>query len=77
MHAEVGAYARDQGIEAAYFVGDNSVEVAWKHLAQTVCGLPKDPLIQALEPRFARTRHQVISSVALYEDGRSGRGIDG
>ena len=28
MHAEVGAYARDKGIEAAYFVGDNSVEAA-------------------------------------------------
>ena len=39
MHAEVGAYARDQGIEAAYFVGDNSVEAA-ETLAQTVCGLP-------------------------------------
>ena len=30
MHAEVGAYARDQGIEAAYFVGDERATVLVK-----------------------------------------------
>lgn len=48
MHAEVGAYARDQGIEAAYFVGDNSVEAAEKFGADGLWFAAKDPLIQVL-----------------------------
>lgn len=48
MHTEVGQYARDLGIEAAYFVGDDSVQAAE---AFGECGLwfaDKDPLIQVL-----------------------------
>ena len=48
MHAEVGAYARDQGIEAAYFVGDNSVEAAETFGADGLWFAAKDPLIQVL-----------------------------
>ncbi|HFC5818686.1 TPA: UDP-N-acetylmuramoyl-tripeptide--D-alanyl-D-alanine ligase [Neisseria gonorrhoeae] len=48
MHAEVGAYARDQGIEAAYFVGDNNVEAAEKFGADGLWFAAKDPLIQVL-----------------------------
>ena len=48
MHAEVGAYARDQGIEAAYFVGDNSVEAAETFGAEGLWFAAKDPLIQVL-----------------------------
>ena len=48
MHAEVGAYARDKGIEAAYFVGDNSVEAAEMFGAEGLWFADKDPLIQVL-----------------------------
>ena len=48
MHAEVGAYARDKGIEAAYFVGDNSVEAAETFGADGLWFAAKDPLIQVL-----------------------------
>ena len=48
MHAEVGAYARDKGIEAAYFVGDNSVEAAETFGAEGLWFADKDPLIQVL-----------------------------
>ena len=48
MHAEVGAYARDKGIEAAYFVGDNSVEAAETFGAAGLWFAAKDPLIQVL-----------------------------
>ena len=48
MHAEVGAYARDKGIEAAYFVGDNSVEAAETFGAEGLWFAAKDPLIQVL-----------------------------
>ena len=53
MHAEVGAYARDQGIEAAYFVGDNSVEAAETFGADGLWFAAKDPLIQVLSHRSA------------------------
>ena len=48
MHAEVGAYARDKGIEAAYFVGDNSVEAAETFGVEGLWFADKDPLIQVL-----------------------------
>lgn len=48
MHAEVGAYARNKGIEAAYFVGDNSVEAAETFGAAGLWFAAKDPLIQVL-----------------------------
>ena len=49
MHAEVGAYARDKGIEAAYFVGDESVEAAETFGVAGLWFAAKDPLIQVLE----------------------------
>ncbi|ASP18031.1 UDP-N-acetylmuramoyl-tripeptide--D-alanyl-D-alanine ligase [Neisseria sp. oral taxon 020 str. F0370] len=49
MHAEVGAYARDKDIEAAYFVGDESVEAAETFGAAGLWFAAKDPLIQVLE----------------------------
>ena len=48
MHAEVGAYARDKGIEAAYFVGEDSVEAAEAFGAAGLWFAAKDPLIQVL-----------------------------
>ena len=48
MHAEIGAYARDKGIEAAYFVGDYSVEAAETFGADGLWFAAKDPLIQVI-----------------------------
>ncbi|MCP1660296.1 UDP-N-acetylmuramoyl-tripeptide--D-alanyl-D-alanine ligase [Neisseria perflava] len=48
MHAEVGAYARDKGIEFAYFVGDDSVEAAETFGAAGLWFAAKDPLIQVM-----------------------------
>lgn len=48
MHAEIGRYARDKGIEAAYFVGDFSVEAAEAFGAAGLWFAAKDPLMQVL-----------------------------
>ncbi|MCP2040230.1 UDP-N-acetylmuramoyl-tripeptide--D-alanyl-D-alanine ligase [Neisseria sp. HSC-16F19] len=48
MHAEVGAYARALGIEAAYFVGDNCAHAAEAFGGQGLWFAAKDPLIQVL-----------------------------
>ncbi len=48
MHAEIGRYARSKGIEAAYFVGDFSVEAAEAFGAAGLWFAAKDPLIQVL-----------------------------
>ncbi len=48
MHAEVGAYARDQGIEAAYFVGDYSASAAEAFGGNGLWFTDKDPLMQVL-----------------------------
>ncbi len=48
MHAEVGAYARDKGIERAYFVGDESVQAAEVFGGNGLWFADKDPLIQVL-----------------------------
>ncbi|MDO5639462.1 MAG: UDP-N-acetylmuramoyl-tripeptide--D-alanyl-D-alanine ligase [Neisseria sp.] len=48
MHAEVGAYARDKGIESAYFVGDFSASAAETFGAAGLWFADKDPLIQVL-----------------------------
>lgn len=77
MHAEVGAYARDQGIEAAYFVGDNSVEAAEKFGADGLWFAAKDPLIQVLSHDLPERATVLGERFALYADGRSGRGIGG
>ena len=48
MHAEVGEYARNKGIEAAYFVGDFSASAAEAFGGQGLWFADKDPLIQVL-----------------------------
>ena len=48
MHEEIGVYARDLGIEYAYFVGDNSVQAAEKFGGNGLWFADKDPLIQVL-----------------------------
>lgn len=48
MHAEVGRYAHGKGIEAAYFVGDESVHAAEAFGAAGLWFADKDPLIQVL-----------------------------
>ncbi len=48
LHAEIGRYARDKGIEAAYFVGDFSVEAAEAFGAAGLWFAAKDPLQQVL-----------------------------
>ena len=48
MHEEIGIYARDLGIEYAYFVGDNSVQAAEKFGGNGLWFADKDPLIQVL-----------------------------
>ena len=48
MHAEVGAYARNKGIEAAYFVGNDSAHAAETFGGNGLWFADKDPLIQVL-----------------------------
>lgn len=48
MHAEVGAYAKAQGIEAAYFVGNHSAAAAEAFGADGLWFADTDPLIQVL-----------------------------
>ncbi len=48
MHAEVGAYARDKGIESAYFVGNDSASAAEAFGGNGLWFADKDPLIQVL-----------------------------
>lgn len=48
MHAEIGAYARDKGIEAAYFLGDDSAAAAEAFGVNGLWFADHDPLIQVL-----------------------------
>lgn len=48
MHAEVGAYARDKGIEAAYFTGHHSAHAAAAFGSRGWWFADKAPLIEAL-----------------------------
>ncbi|WP_455038620.1 glutamate ligase domain-containing protein, partial [Kingella denitrificans] len=48
MHEEIGIYARELGIEYAYFVGDNSAQAAEKFGAAGLWFADKDPLILSL-----------------------------
>lgn len=48
MHEEIGVYARELGIEYAYFVGDNSAQAAEKFGAAGLWFADKDPLILSL-----------------------------
>ncbi|ULJ59808.1 UDP-N-acetylmuramoyl-tripeptide--D-alanyl-D-alanine ligase [Wielerella bovis] len=49
MHAEIGAYARELGIESAFFVGDNCAHAAEAFGGNGLWFADKDPLIQVLE----------------------------
>ena len=49
MHAEVGVYAREKGIELAYFVGDYSAAAAEAFGEAGLWFADKDPLIQVLQ----------------------------
>lgn len=60
MHAEVGAYARDKGIESAYFVGDNSVEAAETFGADGLWFAAKDPLIQVMSHDLPEHAHVLV-----------------
>lgn len=60
MHAEVGAYARDKGIEAAYFLGNDSVEAAEKFGAAGLWFAAKDPLIQVLRHDLPEGAHVLV-----------------
>ncbi|WP_314341646.1 UDP-N-acetylmuramoyl-tripeptide--D-alanyl-D-alanine ligase [Simonsiella muelleri] len=48
MHEEIGIYAKNLGIELAYFVGENSVQAAEKFGADGLWFVDKDPLILSL-----------------------------
>ncbi len=48
MHTEIGVYARELGIERAYFVGDNSVQAAEVFGADGLWFADKEPLIRVL-----------------------------
>ena len=48
MHEEIGVYARELGIEYAYFVGDYSAQAAEKFGAAGLWFADKDPLILSL-----------------------------
>lgn len=48
MHAEIGSYARDLGIEQAYFVGDDCAHAAEAFGGNGLWFADKDPLIQVI-----------------------------
>ena len=48
MHEEIGVYARELGIEYAYFVGDYSAQAAEKFGVAGLWFADKDPLILSL-----------------------------
>ncbi|QEY25203.1 UDP-N-acetylmuramoyl-tripeptide--D-alanyl-D-alanine ligase [Neisseria zalophi] len=60
MHAEVGAYAREKGIEAAYFVGNESVSAAESFGADGLWFADKDPLIQVLVHDLPQNVHVLV-----------------
>ena len=60
MHAEVGAYARDKGIELAYFVGDDSVEAAETFGEDGLWFAAKDPLIQVMRHDLPENAHVLV-----------------
>ncbi|PSJ80381.1 UDP-N-acetylmuramoyl-tripeptide--D-alanyl-D-alanine ligase [Neisseria iguanae] len=60
MHAEVGAYARDKGIEFAYFVGDDSVEAAETFGADGLWFAAKDPLVQVMRHDLPENAHVLV-----------------
>lgn len=60
MHAEVGAYARDKGIELAYFVGDDSAQAAEMFGADGLWFAAKDPLIQVIRHDLPPNAHVLI-----------------
>lgn len=60
MHEEIGQYARDLGIEQAYFVGDNSVYAAEKFGATGLWFADKDPLIQVMLHELPNHAHILV-----------------
>lgn len=60
MHAEVGAYARDKGIEQAYFVGEHSVEAAETFGETGLWFADKDPLIQVMSHNLPENAHVLV-----------------
>ena len=60
MHAEVGAYARDKGIEAAYFVGGFSAAAAEAFGGRGLWFADKDPLIQVLLHDLPEQAHVLV-----------------
>ncbi|WP_338809372.1 UDP-N-acetylmuramoyl-tripeptide--D-alanyl-D-alanine ligase [Neisseria leonii] len=60
MHAEVGAYAREKGIEAAYFVGSDSAHAAEAFGGNGLWFADKDPLIQVLRHDLPEHAHVLV-----------------
>lgn len=60
MHAEVGIYARDKGVELAYFVGDDSVQAAEAFGADGLWFAAKDPLIQVMSYDLPENAHVLV-----------------
>ena len=60
MHAEVGAYARDKGIETAYFVGGFSAAAAEAFGGRGLWFADKDPLIQVLLHDLPEQAHVLV-----------------
>lgn len=52
MHAEIGAYAQGLGIEAAYFVGNDSAAAAEKFGERGLWFADKEPLILVMQPEL-------------------------
>ncbi|XXQ67543.1 UDP-N-acetylmuramoyl-tripeptide--D-alanyl-D-alanine ligase [Neisseriaceae bacterium B1] len=52
MHAEIGTYARDLGIERGYFVGDNAVHAAEVFGDNGLWFADKEPLILVMQPEL-------------------------
>ena len=60
MHTEVGEYARSKGIDAAYFVGDESVESAETFGSAGLWFADKDPLIQVMKHDLPEHAHVLV-----------------
>ncbi len=52
MHAEIGVYARDLGIEQAYFVGNDSAVAAEQFGGHGLWFADKEPLILVMQPEL-------------------------
>lgn len=78
MHAEVGSYAREKGIEQAYFVGDFSASAAEAFGEQGLWFADKDPLIQVLCHELPPQANVLVKGsrfMKMEQSGRSAHGI--